>query len=123
MLGGRLAVVREPSFMQAARLAGRLQLSAAEGESPMRANQLISRTSAPDFTTKATEITETEQEGERVRIRLRDLAFPASVSSAHSVVEFRIAGRRIPNELSLAPMGESPKPPVVGPPNKARHGT
>ena len=46
---------------------------------------------APDFTTEGTEITETDRKERRVRIRIRNPFFPASVASVASVVKLRIA--------------------------------
>jgi hypothetical protein len=45
----------------------------------------------PDFTTEGTEITETDRMERRVRIRIRNPFFPASVASVASVVKLRIA--------------------------------
>jgi hypothetical protein len=45
----------------------------------------------PDFTTESTEITETDGKERRVRIRIRNPFFPASVASVLSVVKLRIA--------------------------------
>jgi hypothetical protein len=47
--------------------------------------------SVPDFTTEITEITETDRKQGRVRIRIRNPLFPASVPSVPSVVKFRAA--------------------------------
>jgi hypothetical protein len=46
---------------------------------------------APDFTTEGTEFTETDRKEGRVRTRIRNPFFPASVASVLSVVKFRIA--------------------------------
>ena len=54
----------------------------------MGANHIVSRKSAPDFTTESTEITETDRKETRVRTRIRNPFFPASVTS---VVKLRIA--------------------------------
>jgi hypothetical protein len=46
---------------------------------------------APDFTTESTEFTETDRKEGRVRTRIRNPFFPASVASVLSVVRLRIA--------------------------------
>ena len=40
----------------------------------------VSRRFGPDFTTESTEITETDRKERRVRIRIRNPFFPASVA-------------------------------------------
>ena len=48
----------------------------------------VCRMFGPDFTTEGTELTETDRKERRVRSRIRDPFFPASVAS---VVKLRIA--------------------------------
>jgi hypothetical protein len=48
-------------------------------------------TSVPDFTTESTEFTETGGKEKRVRTRIRNPFFPASVASVASVVKLRMA--------------------------------
>ena len=57
----------------------------------MSANRIVFCEFAPDFTTEPTEITETDGKERRVRTRIRNSVFPASVTSVTSVVKLRIA--------------------------------